>query len=112
MGKNFGNNTLLKVENYNKEVVVQFVVSYLGKLLGKKETGKQKPQSCSVTGLEKTNVLGQIICIPYTKLLKASERLSFLLQCKRHSTTCSRFSRNTCSCFKSTLNVFHCIYIL
>lgn len=93
MGKNFSNNALLKVENYNKEVVVQFVVFYLGKLLGKKETGKQKPQLCSMTGLEKTNILGQIICIPYNKLLKASEILFFLSQCKRHSTTRTRFSR-------------------
>lgn len=43
MGKNFGNNALPRVESYNKEVVVQFVVSYLGKLIGKKETGKQSP---------------------------------------------------------------------
>lgn len=93
MGKNFGNTALLKVENYNKEMVVQFFVSYLEKLLGEKKTGKQEPQPCSVTGLEKTNILGQIICIPYTKPLKASERLSFLLQCKRHSTTRTKFSR-------------------
>jgi len=35
MGKNTDKNILLKVENYNKEVVVQ-LVTYFGKLLEKK----------------------------------------------------------------------------
>lgn len=47
----------------------------LEKLLGKKETDKQKQQPCSATGLEKTNVLGQIIYIAYTKLLKSFRKI-------------------------------------
>lgn len=84
-GKNVDKNILLKVEIV-KKVAASFVVSYLGKLLGKQETDEQKHRPCSVAGSGKTNGLGQVIYIAQAKLLKASERLSSQCQRKPYST--------------------------